>query len=197
MHHLSAPSAAVQKIPEHIVVAIPNTSRNRDMTPSHVTAGLYSEGSGGAAKFRKFLENELIPAIDLQYRSSGERILIGHSLAGLFALDTFVEQPSLFDAYIATDPSLWWDRNLLARKMNGVRSLQTIPPTRLFIAEANTPSLASSDQETHKSAIAEVRNTLESSNSRVRTSYQYFEDETHLSVPLVGIYRGLLFVYDK
>lgn len=197
IHHLGAPGAAVQRIPEHIVVAVSNTKRSRDMTPSHVTDGLYSDGSGGAAQFRKFLKDELVPTIDARYRSSGKRILVGHSLAGLFALDTFIEQRSLFDAYVATDPSLWWDNNLLVRKLASERRSESSSATRLFLAEANTPSYAPSDQERHKAAIAEFRVALEQSASRARSAYQYFENESHLSVPLVGIYRGLLSVYEE
>lgn len=61
-HHLGSPNAAVQRIPDLIIVVVANTKRSRDMTPSAVTAGLYASGSGGASSFRKFLEAELIAA---------------------------------------------------------------------------------------------------------------------------------------
>lgn len=79
-HHLGSWNAAVQRIPDLIVVAIQNTKRSRDMTPTHMTEGPYSSDSGGAATFRRFLERELMPAVDKQFRSSEERILVGHSV---------------------------------------------------------------------------------------------------------------------
>jgi len=196
VHHLSARSAAVERIPEHIIVAIANTKRTRDMTPSHMTEGLYSDNSGGAAIFRKFLENDLIPAIDTRYRTTGERVLVGHSLAGLFVIDTLVEQPSLFSAYIAIDPSLSWDSNLLARKLGDGRSTPSNASARLFIGEANTPTMTAADRAAQRAGIAEFRTALEKRKWPIRDSYRYFEDETHLSVPMEGIYRGLLSIYD-
>jgi len=195
-HHLGSYNAAVQRIPDLIVVAIQNTNRSRDMTPTRMTAGPYSSGSGGAVSFRNFLENELIPAIDRRFRTSDARILVGHSLAGLFVLDTYLEKPGLFDAYIASDPSLWWDNNLLARRLSGRSS--TIPGTtaRVFIAQANTPDSVPGEHDAHKAGITAFRTAMGRQKPPAFWLYRYFDDETHLSVPLEAIYRGLLFVYD-
>jgi predicted alpha/beta superfamily hydrolase len=194
-HHLGSWNAAVQWIPDLIVVAIQNTKRTRDMTPTHMVTGIYSSGSGGAAAFRSFLQSELMPAVDKRFRTSGERILVGHSLAGLFVLDTFLEQPTLFDAYIASDPSLWWDDNLLARKLSGRPKAPSGPSIRLYIAQANTPDSTPGEHDAHKAGITAFLAALETAKPPVQRSYQYFEDETHLSVPLQAIYRGLLFAY--
>ena len=40
---------------------------------------------------------------------------MGESLAGLFVLETFFLEPDLFDAYVAIDPSVWWNDRQLAR----------------------------------------------------------------------------------
>jgi predicted alpha/beta superfamily hydrolase len=194
-HHLGSWNSAVQAIPDLIVVAIQNTKRTRDMTPTHMAEGVYSSGSGGAAAFRSFLESELMPAVDKRFRTSRERILVGHSLAGLFVLDTFLEKPALFDAYIASDPSLWWDDNLLARKLSGRSGTPLGPFVRLYIAQANTPDSTPGEHDAHKAGITAFLAALEAAKPPVQRSYQYFEDETHLSVPLQAIYRGLRFAY--
>jgi len=195
-HHLGSYNAGVQRIPDLIVVAIQNTKRSRDMTPTRIAEGPYSSGSGGAASFRGFLESELIPAVDKRFRTSGERVLVGHSLAGLFVLDTFLEKPNLFDAYIASDPSLWWDDKLLARKLSARRDTPPGTSVRVFIAQANTPDSKPGEHDAHKAGIAGFRAALENAKSSARRSYRYFEDETHFSVPLQAIYRGLQLVYD-
>jgi uncharacterized protein len=194
-HHLGSWNAAVQRIPDLIVVAIQNTKRSRDMTPTHMTDGPYSSESGGAATFRRFLESELMPAVENKFRSSEERVLVGHSLAGLFVVDTFLEKPNLFEAYIASDPSLWWDNNLLARKLAAKRGGLPRESVRLYIAQANTPDSMPGEHDAHKAGITAFREALEASKWPVRYSYQYFEDENHLSVPLQAIYRGLLFAF--
>jgi pimeloyl-ACP methyl ester carboxylesterase len=85
--------------PGMVVVGIPNTDRGRDLD--------VGEGEDtGSANFRLFVEKELLPYLAETYRASGYKILMGHSLAGLFTLHTALDQPQLFDAYIATSPSL-------------------------------------------------------------------------------------------
>ena len=89
-------AAARNRIPEMIVVAIPNTNRNRDLTPGP-----------GAVTFERFLGQELIPWVERTYRAAPERILWGHSLSGSFTVHALLNQPSLFDAYIAASAPVW------------------------------------------------------------------------------------------
>ncbi len=102
-------------MPPLIVVGITNTDRARDLTPSH--AGVkHSDGtvdpvptSGGADKFLDFIQTELVPEIEKRYPTQPYRILTGHSLGGLFVVHALIARPDLFNAYIASSPSLWWD----------------------------------------------------------------------------------------
>nr|NIM12586.1 hypothetical protein [Candidatus Aminicenantes bacterium]NIM79290.1 hypothetical protein [Candidatus Aminicenantes bacterium]NIN18576.1 hypothetical protein [Candidatus Aminicenantes bacterium]NIN85231.1 hypothetical protein [Candidatus Aminicenantes bacterium]NIO81458.1 hypothetical protein [Candidatus Aminicenantes bacterium] len=100
--------------PQLIVVGIVNVDRNHDYTPTHretISSSRFPT-SGGAAKFLKFFENELIPFIDYRYRTHPYRIISGWSLGGLFTIHAFLNKPDLFDAYIAISPSMWWDNQL-------------------------------------------------------------------------------------
>lgn len=95
-----------------ILVAIPNTHRGRDFSPS-VWPG-YSSYTGGASEFNGFLEKELIPTINKKFRTSKRNILCGHSLAGTFTLFSFLTKPEVFDTYISLSPCLfWYDRFML------------------------------------------------------------------------------------
>jgi uncharacterized protein len=47
-----------------------------------------------------------MPAIDARYRSTRERAIVGESLAGLFVVETLLRESTLFDHYVAFDPSL-------------------------------------------------------------------------------------------
>jgi hypothetical protein len=100
-----------------IVVGIENTERRRDMTgPTRVHAdSMIAPHVGGSAAFRRFIGEELMPEIGRRYRVTGERAIIGESLAGLFIVETFFLQPDLFDTYIALSPSLWWNDRELVR----------------------------------------------------------------------------------
>ena len=63
---------------------------------------------GGAEKFRQYLARDVIPWATSRYRTD-RKVLGAASLGGLFVLDTFLEQPGMFDDYISLTPSLWWD----------------------------------------------------------------------------------------
>src|ERR1044071_4122432 len=106
------------RMPEMIVVGITNTDRTRDLTPTRVeqlpdNPNVRFPTSGGADKFLKFIETELIPQIESKYRVQPFRVLAGHSFGGLFALHAMFTRPELFNSYIAVSPSLQWDNFLL------------------------------------------------------------------------------------
>jgi predicted alpha/beta superfamily hydrolase len=98
-----------------IVVGIPNTQRRRDLTgPTRVASdSTIAPQVGGSALFRRFIREELFPEIDRRYRTTPERAIVGESLAGLFVLETFVEDRGMFTHYIALDPSVWWNAGAL------------------------------------------------------------------------------------
>lgn len=98
-----------------IVVGIPNTQRRRDLTgPTRVKSdSAIAPRVGGSAAFRRFIRDELMPAVRTRYRTTNERAIVGESLAGLFIVETFLLEPKLFDHYIAFDPSLWWNKGAL------------------------------------------------------------------------------------
>ena len=95
-------------IPWMIVVGIPNIDRLKDLSPSSIKD---QPRSGGASAFRHFLREEVFPYVEARYRTEPFRLLIGHSLAGLFTIDTLFSDPTLFNAYLAVSPYLIWDEN--------------------------------------------------------------------------------------
>lgn len=88
---------------------------------------------GGAPDFRNFLERELLPAIDADYRTEpAQRVLFGQSLGGRFALYTAQTQPDLFHGYIASNPALHGNVDFfLATRPEGSSS------ARVFVASGN------------------------------------------------------------
>ncbi len=94
-----------------VLVGIPNTQRRRDLTgpTSNLEDRKVAPVVGGSATFRRFIKEELMPAVKARYRTTDEAAIVGESLAGLFVVETLVVEPSLFQTYIAIDPSLWWN----------------------------------------------------------------------------------------
>ena len=87
-----------------IIVAIENTDRDRDMMPLSVPS--YPVARPGADDFLSFIRTELIPKIENNNRTNGQRILCGQSLSAVFTLYALLTQPQLFNSYIAN--SVGW-----------------------------------------------------------------------------------------
>ncbi len=91
--------------------------RMLDYTPSHVakidsemTASHHMKMvSGGAPDFLQVLEKEIIPYIENNFKTNKDRSLAGHSLGGLFTLYTLFHEPALFQRYLISSPSLYWN----------------------------------------------------------------------------------------
>jgi predicted alpha/beta superfamily hydrolase len=114
--------AAQGLIPETIVVGIPNISgesRNRDMTPPLMLLDVENpdSGKGQADKFLAFLEQEAIPLINNQYRTSGYKMLSGKSRGGLFVWYSLIEKPALFQSRFSYSPALWREENLMVNSV--------------------------------------------------------------------------------
>jgi predicted alpha/beta superfamily hydrolase len=178
-----------EQIPEMIIVGIRNTHRSRDMTPD--------EASDNHIKFMRFIEHELLQEIDKRYRTLSFRLLAGHSLAGLFALNSFLDQDS-FNAYIAIDPSLNFANQNINKKAETVLHH---PENKfhfvVYIAQSVNPFHNKEKMDGKKKAFTQFESYLKSNGSK-DLSYQcdFFENEDHFSIPSIGFYRGLLFVFD-
>jgi predicted alpha/beta superfamily hydrolase len=109
-------------IPPMIIVAIESLDRSRDLTPSNAGQDVYGgtgdsgiPQSGGAPKFLQFLEKELIPYVESNFRTHPYRLLEGHSFGGLFSTYALMNKPELFDALIVQSPALWWNKEEMTK----------------------------------------------------------------------------------
>ncbi len=198
--------------PEMIVVGIPNTDRTRDLTPTHVVVdppymdSSSSKTSGGGEKFMDFIEKELMPYIDSSYRTNPYKVLIGHSFGGLTVINTLMHRPKLFNAYVAIDPSMWWDGQKLL--MEAQKNLPTtdFSHTGLFLGIANTMDagmdtvkvqLDTAPFTKHIRSILKLGHYLTAAKKQngMRFDYKYYNSDNHGSVPLITEYDALHFLF--
>lgn len=127
-----------------LLVGIENTERRRDMTgPSEDPEDqAIAEQIGGAPEFRAFIREELFAEIGKRYSISQERAIIGESLAGLFVVETLLHEPTMFDTYIAVDPSVWWNRYALNETAAKLLEQEAAASRRLFVAASREASSA-------------------------------------------------------
>lgn len=162
--------------PPVIVVAVHNTRRMRDFTPAAVSGFEPPPGTtGGAARFLSFLGDELLPSIDRSYRTAPMRVLIGHSLGGLFALHAIANRPALFTGYVVMEPAAWW--NNMKPVADAQAALGRPEARRARVMLVNAPAL-SADTSGWGGDRPMVRN--------IRVA-----DETHEGMAVTGISAAL------
>jgi predicted alpha/beta superfamily hydrolase len=146
-HLANTVSALIEakKIQPIILVGIENTQRRRDLTgPTMVESDKkIAAVVGGSAKFKGFLEKDLIPIINNKYRTTNEKGIIGESLAGLFVTEIFLLNPEMFDFYIAFDPSLWWNDQHLVKSSKTYLSNFPKSSKKFWFASSNTKDISS------------------------------------------------------
>lgn len=132
------------KVAPMLVVGIENTQRRRDMTgPTTVKSdSAIAPRVGGSAAFRAFIRDELIPEVQRRYRTTDETAIIGESLVGLFIVETFLYEPSLFRRYIAISPSVWWNGDELVRRAEQRLATGAMKGRTLYLTAANEEGIA-------------------------------------------------------
>jgi uncharacterized protein len=184
------------RMPEMIVVAITNTDRTRDLTPTNASMwgpdGTETKmpTSGGADKFLKFIETELIPKIEKDYRTQPYRVFAGHSFGGLFAIHAFLARPEIFNAYIAVSPSMHWDNNLLSRKAEEFFKDRKELNRTLFFTLANEGGAMREGFDRFKGILGK------SKPKGFEWDAMLMEDEDHGSVVMRSHYHGFRKVFD-
>jgi tetratricopeptide (TPR) repeat protein len=184
------------RVPQLIIVAITNTDRTRDLTPTRASIEnpngqpFQFPTSGGADKFLKFIEGELIPKIESSYRIQPYRIFAGHSFGGLFALHAFLSKPEVFNAYIAVSPSMAWDNHLLSRRAEGFFKDRKDLNRVLFFTLANEGG----DTRVGFDRFKEILSKQKPKN--FEWDSMLMEDEDHGSVVLRSHYFGLRKIFD-
>ncbi len=181
-------------VPEMIIVGIVNVDRNRDYTPTYAPnqlGSLYYPTSGKADKFLNFLEKELIPVIDKEYRTQPFRALTGWSFGGLFTIYTYVNKPELFSAYLAISPSLWWDEDMYVSKFDSIFENYEFLSTKLTIT-CGTLEGGNIGRSVRDGFVRLMR-------EKIPDNYQFnfveIPDEGHSFVPYKAFYDGLISVF--
>lgn len=185
------------RMSEMIVVGIINTDRTRDLSPTHVKTTVAGGGSalqfptsGGADKFIKFIETELIPEIEKRYRVHPYRILAGHSLGGLFTIHTMISRPELFNSYVAVSPALQWDNQVAVKRAEDFFKARKELDVALFMSLGREPGPI-------EDGFYQLKQVLEKNQTKgFDWKAQVLEDEDHGSVVLHSHYLALRKVFD-
>ena len=197
--------------PEMIVVGIPNTDRTRDLTPTHIASDPpmmdsgFSKNTGGGENFVAFIEKELMPHIDSAYPTQPYKVLIGHSFGGLTVMNVITNHTTLFNAYIAIDPSMWYDQQRFLKATEAKLSSKKYDGTKLYLGIANTMPEGMTLAKMQKDTTADTRHIRSifamdkfikaNQQNGLKFASKYYPDDDHGSVPLISEYDGLRFIF--
>jgi len=205
--YLSSAPLGNDAMPRTIVVGIPNTNRNRDLTPTKGVMGRDStmlDITGGGPKFLEFIVKELTPYIDSLYPTSTHRTIIGHSLGGLIAFDALLKERNHFNNYLVLDPALDYDNGSYYNEVLDSLNTANLNEENLFIARANTlmTFLNNKDIPEDTSDIVKLtqanqnlENAAANSEWNLNYTYKFFPNENHFSIPYPAIYEAMKYFY--
>ena len=174
-----------------IIVAIANTNRDRDMMP--LSTATYEVARPGAENFLLFLEKELIPHIENNYRSSGKRILRGKSLSGLFTMYAFLKKPQLFESYIGNSAGWYTDMDsyFVALTEKSFKNKDLFNGRKLFVANSLVDSY-DTNNEVHNAMLNFSQKIETELGDRIFFKYVTYDDYGH--VPYPSFYDGLNYI---
>ncbi|TNM61704.1 alpha/beta hydrolase [Aliirhizobium smilacinae] len=166
---------------------------------------------GGTGELLDFIENEVIPKIAGMVRlDPARRSLFGHSFGGLFTLFALFERPGLFASWIAASPTIYWEGSEI---LNNEARRQAAPGNTPFLHLSageyegdelapfqyrNEDAAARLEKRKTERTVAlatEMAERLNGSADGIRTEFEVFAGETHMSVlgPAVNRAVGIAF----
>jgi len=180
-------------IPKSIVVGIANVDRYRDFTyPSNFKRDKIDiPTSGGSEKFINFIEKELQPYIQENYKVNNHKTIIGQSLGGLLATEILLKKHYLFDTYIIVSPSLWGDKQRLVNTADTFFRNNKKFNKKIFI------SLGKEHPTMHEVADKLVKAIKDSENNNIDLFYEPILDEDHATILHRAVYMAFVKLHKK
>lgn len=182
-------------MPETIVVGIANVDRKRDFTYHTDLKDLQKDypTTGHSDKFIYFLEKELKPYVESQFKTT-DTYLFGQSLGGLLATEILLKKPEMFNNYFIISPSLWWDDESLLKQAKEL--LSKSPDTKKFvyisIGKGEHPVMIKDTE-----SLYDIIKNYNKKNWKVE--YKMMEGDNHATILHRSLYEGLvkLFPYQE
>ncbi|MBV6443242.1 MAG: Ferri-bacillibactin esterase BesA [Saprospiraceae bacterium] len=176
----------VNILPKSIVVGIANVDRRRDFTfPTTIEADKKSyPTTGKSMEFIAFMEKELQPYIEANYKTNGHKTIIGQSLGGLLATEILIKKPLLFRDYIIISPSLWWDKESLLSVQPAIAPAQSPQKTRIYIGVGKEGEIMKKDAR----RLYRKFKALKDKNIEIR--YEYLSREDHATIFHLAVYNA-------
>ncbi len=179
----------IKKIPKSIIVGIHSENRQFEFTAKIVNDNWDMPHLGGARFLEKHLSEEVIPLLNRDYNTENFRIGIGHSLGATFVLNSLIDSPSLFNAYISISPNLQIDDEEITLKIQ--RNIQQVKKLNKFLyttigSEGNPDTM-------FLPYVKKLDTLMQANKSEVfNWNFSILKELDHATTPIESIDRGLL-----
>lgn len=172
-------------------------NRARDYTPTHVPeerlgdALSFTPISGGASKFVQFLNHELFPFVEEEYRvDPSDRGIFGVSFGGLLGTYILFHHTEMFQRYLLGSSSWWWDNNISFTYEEDYSKTHKSLPAKVFM------TTGSEEGEERVKEWKRFRDQVISRNYEgLELASFVFEGETHMSSVPATHSRALRVLY--
>lgn len=170
-----------ERMPESIIVAIPNNSgtRGRDL-------------GQGRENFKKYIKEEVIPFVSKNYRTSKHKTIFGHSMAGAFVLNYLATEPTLFDNYISASPVVQIFNSELLEEFSTLFTTNKNLSNPLYFT---LTSVAAEGQRATDAMNKFVAILEKEAPKSFRWKYDFIENQIHMTTPYLTIYKGFTEVF--
>ncbi|MFC1887221.1 alpha/beta hydrolase-fold protein [Candidatus Cloacimonadota bacterium] len=175
------------EIPQMIVVNILFTNYRRDVFPRKLER---IPGTGGSDNFLDFIEYELLPFLQENYRTTDHLTIYGQSNTGMFSLYAQLSRPDLFDACIASSPAVGQGNNFMYSLTDSLLSKSNFSNNKMFITHALDDPL----KRIVGDALPGYLQILEA-KSLPELDWNYLEYENGGHCPPVSLHDGLVWLF--
>ena len=181
-----------QKGTENVLVIGIGYGRDRsiDYTPTKM-----SSITGGAPEFLNFIEGQLIPHIEKNYRadtSRKSRVIMGHSYGGLFGVYSFSVRNNIFGNYILLSPSLWFDNFVSFKIEETNRDKNKSNEQLVFMGIGNDET-----EDRMKVPFERFHGTLRDNYRNIKLVKNFESNTTHMSSKNPNIIKGLQYYFEN
>lgn len=182
-------------------------SRRRDYTPTTNSEDTVSDMPdrpalhGEAEVYRRFIADEVFPLVAESYRvDMNRKIFAGHSYGGLLGAHILLTEPTMFERYILSSPSLWFDDKVMLARERAYAAAHTDMRADVFLSigafETVNPSSGNKRYHRNNDMVRDLRTFEAQLRSRrypsLRIQATVIDDEDHLTVYPAAITRGLM-----
>jgi len=164
-----------KQTPEFIIIGITNKYPNR-----------FGHFIDEEKKFLTFIEKDVIPFVDNNFRTSNERLIFGWEYGGSFVIQTMLDRPNLFNAYLAASPFPL--SNKISQISNFLSNNASFDKTLYFSVSPNENEVSIGTEKLDSILKLKASKTF-------NWTFKKLMNEEHRSTPYSTIYFGLTDFY--